>query len=440
MRQRTERFGWSRSIGTVLVGILALAASPAPASAKKFLMSGTWVQRGGQVFLPLQFAQSLMGSRMTQTSMGDLSKAYFFPNGPIGGAGFVTTDGSPPAATLMVPMHRFLVNAAAALPLAGITLVQITTMFAIDAPLQPVTLMAGGGPGSFQWCPESTLSCPVSGAPDGGRRNGRVIYVSGANRFGGSMQIGMGGGGINSFVFNQVPFQVGHVYFGGTGTMLRPRAVGVGTPADPNTRMVYLAPGVVTQPTMTPTPNGLVLYPGPKLTTMLGLTTTGTAAAYRLPAIGFSTQGMPAGQISTGFGFAHTTGTVIAQQTAGSAGDDFFTVMGSDMRTALGAGNISTVAGGVNFRNTLAGQTLNAQFDKVWFSLAVPTPTLSPAGFVSAGMLILLSLGYALRRRLPRAPARPPRAAPGHPSRRDRAAYSSTCAPSSTTWFDGMPK
>jgi hypothetical protein len=297
-------------------------------------------------------------------------------------------------------MHRFVVDASAAIPLAGITLVQITTMFAIDAPLQAVTLRAGGGPGSFQWCPGSTLSCPVTGAPNGGGRNGRVIYVSGANRFGGAMQIGMGGGGINSFVFNPVPLQVGHVYFGGTGTMLRPRAVGVGTPADPNSRMVYLAPGVVTQPTLPPTPNGLVLQPGPRLTTQLGLTTTGTGATFRLPAIGVSTLGMAAGQISTGFGFAHTTGTVIVQQTAGTAGDDFFTVMGSDMRTALGAGNISTVAGGLNFRNTLAGQTLNAQFDKVWFSLAFPTPTMSPAGFVVAGILMLLAAGYRWRRRL----------------------------------------
>jgi len=365
------------------------------------MMSGTWVQRGGPIFLPLQFAGSLTGGQMTHTSLGSLSRAYFFPNGPILGGGVVTTLGAPPVATLMVPMHRFRMNASAAIPLSGITLVQITTMFVIDAPLQSVTLMAGGGPGSFQWCPDSTLSCSISGPPNGGSRNGRVIYLSGPNQFGGAMQIGMGNGGINSFLFNQIPFQVGHVYFGGASSMLRPRALGIGTPANPYSRMVYLEPGVVTEPTMTPTPNGLVLYPGARLTTMLGLTTTGTGATFMLPAIGVSTMGRSAGQISTGFGFAHTTGTVLVQQTAGTAGDDFFTVMGSDMRTVLGAGNISTVAGGINFRQTSAGQSVNAQFDKVWFSLAPPIPTSSPAGFVVCGVLLWLATAYACRSRLP---------------------------------------
>jgi len=120
-----------------------------------------------------------------------------------------------------------------------------------------------------------------------------------------------------------------------------------------------------------------------------------------LPPIGFSTMGMSAGQITSNYGFAHTTGTVIGQQTAGTGGDDFFTFMGSDMRTALGAGNISTVAGGVSFRNTSAGQTPYISMHKVWMSLAFPTPSMSPAGFAAAGALMLIAVGYALRRRLP---------------------------------------
>ena len=32
----------------------------APASARKFQMSGTWVMRNGQVFIPLQFAATVM--------------------------------------------------------------------------------------------------------------------------------------------------------------------------------------------------------------------------------------------------------------------------------------------------------------------------------------------------------------------------------------------
>jgi len=57
---------------------------------------------------------------------------------------------------------------------------------------QPPEGDASGGrePGTYQWCPNATLSYPVTGPPNGGARNGRVIYLAGANRFGGTMQIG----------------------------------------------------------------------------------------------------------------------------------------------------------------------------------------------------------------------------------------------------------
>jgi len=92
-------------------------------------------------------------------------------------------------------------------------------------------------------------------------------------------------------------------------------------------------------------------------------------------------------------------GTVIVQQTAGTHGDDLFTIMGSDARTPLGAGNISTVAGGISFRNSLSGQTPFATWHKVWMTLSPPVPSLSPAGVAAAAALILLAVGYALQRR-----------------------------------------
>jgi len=387
------------AVATAVVVMLLLVSAP-PARARKLQMSGTWAMRNGQVFIPLQFAATLMGTQRTMTSMGSLSKGLGFPNGPIPGAGGVVATGSAPA-TLVVPRHRFRTSPFAGIPLWPLTLVQITTMFVVDAPFQAATLMAGGGPGSFQWCPNATLGCPVTGPPNGGARNGRVIYLAGANQFGGTMQMGLGGGGINSFTFNGVPFQAGHVYFGGIGPTLRAPAPGRGTPANPWIRINYLPPGVVTQPTMV-TFTQLILHPGPKLSTMLGLTTTGTGPIFRLPALGVSTMGMSFGQSTSEYGFAHTTGTVIVQQTAGTHGDDFFTVMGSDARTPLGAGNISTVAGGIAFRNTLAGQTPYATFHKVWMSLGPPVPSLSPAGLAAAGALLLLAAGYALRRRVGR--------------------------------------
>jgi len=375
------------------VGLALLLALVPAASARKLQMSGTWAIRGGSSFIPLQYA--LAGG----TSMGDLSKGRGSPNGPIPGGGAVTAIGSAPA-MLVVPRHRFQTSPFAGIDLGPVTLVQITTMFVIDGPFESVTLMAGGGPGSFQWCPNAVLGCPVSGPPNRGNRNGRVIYVAGANRFGGTMQIGLARGGTVSFTFNAVPFQAGHVHFGGSGPTLRAPAVGRGGPASPSTRMVYAPAAVVTQPTMAPGIGSLILYPGPRLTTMLGLTTTGTGPILRVGTVGTSAMGTPVIWSTTEFGFAHTTGTVIVQQTAGSAADDFFTVMGSDMRTALGAGNISTVAGGISFRNTLGGQTPNATFHKVWMTLSPPVPSLSPAGIAALGALLLLAVVYVLRRRV----------------------------------------
>ncbi len=401
-RGEVARMRHRRAVSPVAIAGVALAlllALPPTASARKLQMSGTWAVRMGQIFLPLQIAQALPGG--AHTSMGELSKASGFPNGPIPGSGVVTATGSAPA-TLMVPRHRFQTSPVLGVNLCGVELVQITTMFVVDAPYQAATLRPGDGPGSFTWCPNATLGCPATGPPNGGDRNGRVIYRAGANRFGGTMQMGLAGGGINSFVFNAIPFQVGNVYFGGSGPTPHAPAVGHGTAADPGTRMNYLPPGVVTQPTMAPTCFELILYPGPKVTTMLGLSTTGTGPTFRLPAIGTSAGGMSVGQSTTELGFAHTTGTVIVQQTAGSTGDDFFTVMGSDMRTALGAGNISTVAGGISFRNNFAGQTPYATFHKVWMTLSPPVPSLSPAGIAAAGALLLLAAGYALRRRVGR--------------------------------------
>src|SRR5262249_41620289 len=81
---------------------LATAVQPAAvrgdAAARKFQMSGTWVVRSGQVFIPLQFAAAGMGAMGTiiPASMGNLTGAYGLPNGPIPGTGGVMATGSAP--------------------------------------------------------------------------------------------------------------------------------------------------------------------------------------------------------------------------------------------------------------------------------------------------------------------------------------------------------
>ena len=74
--------------------------------------------------------------------------------------------------------------------------------------------------------------------------------------------------------------------------------------------------------------------------------------------------------------------------------------MGYDQRTPLGAGNIQTVAAGIGFRNTIKSKTPYATMHRVRMTFGVPVPSVSPAGFVAAGVLMLLAAGYALRRRI----------------------------------------
>jgi hypothetical protein len=143
----------------------------------------------------------------------------------------------------------------------------------------------------------------------------------------------------------------------------------------------------------------LILYPGPRVTVAMGLSTTGTGPIFYLPTVATGPMGTKAGQYTTRYGFGQTTGTVLAQQSTGTGGQDFFTVMGSDARTPLGAGNLSLVAGGLSFRNTLFSHTPYASFQKVTLTLGAPIPSLSPAGFAAAAALVLLAAGWALRRR-----------------------------------------
>lgn len=403
MRQGRQ-FRFAAVVGAALVAVLAFAA---PASARKFQMSGNWVIRNGQVFIPLQFAATAMGTGggMTHLSMGNLTFAFGFPNGPMPGLGGVTATGSAPA-TLNVPQHRFVQDVMAAVPLSGITLAQITTNFGIDAPYQAANLAPGGGPGSFTWCP-GDIAC-VDGAgtmlgtdpPQGmGTRAGRVVYNAGANQFGGVMQMGLARGGVNSFIFATSPaVRVGHVFFGGSGTTIRNLAPGAGAPDVPATEMVYLKAGFITQP-LSFMAGGLIVAPGPKVTTMLGLTNTMAGATFYL-VLGTTPMGLKFGQFTSNYGFPHTTGTVFGQQTGGTGGDDFLTFMGYDNRTALGAGAIQTVAGGLSFRNTNLGITPYASLHRVRMNLGAPIPSMSPAGFAAAGALMLLAVGYALRRRL----------------------------------------
>jgi len=372
--------GRAASAGVVLALMLAHASD---ADARKFQMSGSWEMRRGQIFLPLQF----LWVPPTPTVMTTVGPS--FPNGPLLGMGGVTATGSAPAA-LRVPRHRFGGEFTAKVALRGSTLVQITTRITPDGPVATATLAPGGGPGSFTWCPGDP-DCTAGGPPQGaGSRNGRVIYRAGRNQFGGGMRMLLQGGGSSSFRVNTSPFQVGHFRFGFTTGTADDGLQHTGGPYA--TTVMDIHPrtlNVVTQPLVAPMPGSPITAPGPTVPGGTSPSCPGTGAGW----------GCTFTDTHTGFPF--TTGTVIAQQSTGSAGAEFFTVMGSDMRTALGAGNITLVAGGLSLRHGagLPSVTSWASYGRVQMTLSVPTPSLSPPGVAAAAVLVLLAVGYAQRSR-----------------------------------------
>jgi len=384
---RRRRVWWPAAIARALLGLLL--ALPPVAHARKLQMSGSWEMRRGQVFLPLQFLW-VPPPPSILTAIGPS-----FPNGPVLGQGGVTATATAPE-TLRVPRHRFGGEFTAKVALAGPTLVQITTRITPDGPSATATLAPGGGPGSFTWCPGDPdvgggggmLSTdPPQGA---GPRNGRVIYRAVANRFGGVMQMLLSGQSVNSFVFETSPaFLVGHTFFwyeAGLQHTGGPYAF---------TGMHYDPRGIVTIPLVPPTDNGLVAQPRPQCC-------GGTASPFSpccLPAVTPTPMGFQAAQAISETGFSFTTGTLFVRQTTGSAGETFVTVMGSDLRTALGAGNITLVAGGLSFRRRVGSSVSYASVDRVWTTLSAPIPSLTPVGLAAASALLLLAAGYALRGR-----------------------------------------
>ncbi len=372
--------GRAASAGVVLALMLAHASA---ADARKFQMSGNWEMRRGQIFLPLQFLW-VPPTPSVHTTVGPS-----FPNGPVLGMGGVTATGSAPA-TLRVPQHRFGGEFTAKVALAGVTLVQITTRITPDGPAATATLAPGGGPGSFTWCPGDP-DCTAGGPPQGaGSRNGRVIYRAGANQFGGVMQMLLTGRGVNSFRYATSPvFMVGHAFFAyQAGTQPTGGSYAFAS-------MHYDPRGIVTIPLVPPTDDGFVTQPGPQC---CGGTGSPFSPLY-LPTVATTPMGFQAAIAISNTGFPFTTGTVFAQQTTGTGGADLLTAMGSDMRTALGAGNITLVAGGLSFRRTVASSTSYASLGRVRMTLSAPIPSLSPTGLAAASALVLLAAGYALRRR-----------------------------------------
>jgi hypothetical protein len=246
----------------------------------------------------------------------------------------------------------------------------------------------------FTWCPPGTVAAQLGActAPAVGGNatypamNGLIRYRPGANKFGGTMQMALGGSADVSII-NGVPtgggmVQIVHQPIAGMGYQDQG-----GQYATTGVNAFPAAPGHPSYMINFVCTNALPAQPA-------GCSQVASSGPLTTPS------GLPPGS-NLNWGMPWTTGTVTVLNTETQLGQPrttTLTAMGSDSRNALGAGNITLVAGGVSYR-IQAVQNF-AALDVVTMNLAPYTPALSPSGAALAGALIALSAGYLLRRRL----------------------------------------
>jgi hypothetical protein len=290
----------------------------------------------------------------------------------------VTATGSNPA-SLTVPPNLFTGAYSFGLPLPQTSVVQLTTQFNFAGPSATGTFKPGNWTktrpfANFAYCPGATANpaCTTprstgQGAPPGqGTWHGIVRYTAGANQFGGTMQIIRGGTGTLSNLLGATGPTVQHNPIAVTGYV----AINSGGPYA-NTRLQPRPGGPITTGAVF-SPGGMITQPGVQVGT-----------------------GSPTGNFYHGFPW--TTGNVYVKVTIGVTGTTTFSKTGSDARTPEGAGNITLQAGGL-FQRIVQGRTM-AYSAWVKMRMVEPTPSMTPVGVAAGALLMVLAVGYALRRR-----------------------------------------
>jgi hypothetical protein len=364
-----RRGGPTAASAVALVLLLGLVST---AEARQFSMSGKWVQRRGIVHIPVR-----------PGSLGIPA---------ISGA----TVSVQPGGTLTVPANQFGTTVATQFPLPQPTLIQLSTHFTPIGPKSTGVFKAGHWMGTrpfkdFAFCPGTPIKPAVGaaanpdcltpkseaqGAPPGsGKAHGLIRYKAGTNAYGGTMQMISQGGGVISFLLAVTGPTIMHNPFGGATGAAATEAPGG---SYGSTGLTDVLPGG-------PITVGAVLSP-------YGMV---------------QTPGVPNGYYGTTatwfhWGFPWTTGKVYLSVTYFMSTYSFVTLTGSRNVTPQGAGNITLVAGGI--ANGLhSGQALAyMMFDYVQLQLtpiAPQVPSLSPTGVATGAALMVLAVGYVLRRR-----------------------------------------
>ena len=101
---------------------------------------------------------------------------------------------------------------------------------------------------------------------------------------------------------------------------------------------------------------------------------------------------------STGYPWTTARITIQATQT-GDLGKESFTISGADSRTAGGAGTIQLVAGSLSLRD-LSGTNANRAWLRLILEPNPQVPSMSALGLAATAGLMLLTAGYAMRRRI----------------------------------------
>ena len=343
------QFGNTRVFMAVLLAVLLGSVSTAQAAQNFTIQTGSFVRRAGPTILPV------------------------VP--PVWMAGTAMATGTSPATVTIPASVIFHDQVQFKIPLATFPYVQFTTNFFVRGPTQAAVLAPGTRPSrpvNFAFCPGAAANpmCTTV-APGGmqGTKTGIVKYTAATPQFGGTMQMALGGSSVFSFQVGSSPVQIAH--FGG----------GSVSPAAPMIEGGAYATHVTNLPGPTGAPitingvqsvGGLITVPG---------TTVGTIPG--------------AGSSATGFPF--TVGKVYVKAT-GTGGTTTVSATGSDLRSGLGSGTITLVAGG------LLQFALNTRvlLQTVSFTMGAPqVPSLGRTGLATVSALLVVggAVFLHLRRR-----------------------------------------
>jgi len=399
----TNRNFW---LGAILLSSALFIAGTA--NAYVLSMSGTWYQnRGPLVDIPANGGPVFCTGGLSTGCVNTLKPL----NGGIPAVKqhvpIIPGTGTTNPAGFTIPKSAFALAGGAAnrqtVPVVGIpTVIQLASQFSLAGP--GVTPLAGGiakfqknawsndpgqsarlGP-NFTWCPPTGNCATTTLSQTYGAYRAQIKYTGGVHNFGGTMAMMLSDTGVVSIAIGGG--QVLHQLVGGTSNPTpAPQMGGAGYAAY---RSLVLDPGPVHAPYTigTACTSAFGQQPAPP---GCGVITNQGALLFSLP-----------GSINHDWGMPCTTGTIFNKNLPGpipaqDPATTFF-VVGTDSRTAAGAGKITMVAGATTERlpsgnhfSALEVVTMDFGPDQI--------PGLSASALMALTALLLVGGGFFVRKR-----------------------------------------